>query len=548
MTKIQFETGHVVNFDGTPTQADIDEVALSIGATPQKQETQSKSFFRPKELISSIGKNISEPLLDAGQQLSESVAREKTGEMGAIEGAVRTVGTGLGQGAQAGIESVFGVGLDLVSAIVPDFIEDPVRRATGKNFNKLMQTDAGLSVIEAAQGIEASFNEMQPKNQQAIKDVFDLALTGLDFATGGTTSKTVKKGLQEGAETIGKKGTQLVDDAGRKTLEESRDKLSSLIIDDSTPTKRTALAGRTEEGGAFTGRKINLTDNENLILDEISQITGINPSRSALFNKNILDDSIGKEARKLTQQITDDNFIFPKKEVASKLDEALDILKREDTDVIGDAEKLADRIFAKMKVFVDAEDGTGLGGFNARKNFDKWVRSKKPKAFEKQDAFNTIVRKARGTVNDFIAEKAPTAPVKESLLKQSRLINASDTLGVKAGKEAGTGFIRLIDKASGALGTKNKVVQLLAAGVGIGGLGAAATFAPAAAGIGGLAATALLVKKALTSPATKKKLGKVLLEIEKQLPKASGAERIILLEIKEEIRTLIQEENTSEQD
>nr|AKH48011.1 thrombospondin [uncultured marine virus] len=538
MTRIRLETGQIINFEGTPSQGDIDEVVRSIGDTapqPTQQETQSKSFFRPKQLSSSVGRSLKDPFQSAAGDIQSAVSRQSRGE----QGVGRTALTAVGQGSQAGIESVFGAGLDLISAIVPDFIEDPVRRNVGNQINKFAQTEAGLSLLEAARGIEGRINEFSPENQQAIRDVFDLALTGVDIGTAGVAKGAVKRGLKETAQRAGEKGSRLIDEAVDTTEENIRDNFAKLIVDESTPTKRTALSGRTKEGGFFTGREVGLTDGEQKIVDELLKVEGLNPKRSALFNKNILDEQIGSEAKLLKQQLTEDNFIFPKAEVKKRLDDSLEILKKESPDVIGDSEKLADRLFAKAKVFIDAEEGTGLGGLIARQKYDAWVKSKKPKAFEKQDAFNTINREARRVMNDFLAEKAPSAPVKESLEKQSRLLSASDTLATKSGKEAGTGFVRLLDKSTEVLGTKNKVVQLLAAAVGIGGLGAAATFAPVAAGVGGAAATAVLTKKALTSPSAKKKLGKVLLEIEKQLPKADDATRTILLEIQEGIRPLV---------
>jgi len=540
MTRIKFETGQIVEFDGQPTQADIDEVAASF----KSKEPQSRSFFRPGELGDQLAKDVKEPFKNYTDPLRTAVQREKEavgfGEKAEMAG--RTVLTGLGQGPQAGIGAAFNIGTTLLSAIVPDWLEDPIREIAGEKTDKWIEDFAtsnyGINVLEGARGVEEFIGGMKPKNQQAVKDVFATALTAADLYSAGTTSGVSRTAGKK----VISKGEDIIEGTVRDKKIGAREKLGNLIIDDSTPTKRAALAGRTTEGGFFTGRNIALTKNENKIIDELLNIKGVDPNKTALYNKNIIDNEIGREADNLVKQVEADNFIFPKKELNKKLDDVLTALKKEDTDVIGDAEKLADRIFSKIKVFVEAEDGTGAGALRARKAYDKWVKTKKPKAFDKQDAFATINREARATLNDFLASKAPTAPVKQSLLRQSRLINVAETLATKSSKEGATGFIRLIDKASNVLGTKNKVVQLFAAALGIGGLGAASTFAPAAAGALGLGVAGVASRKLLTSPASKKKFGKVLIEIGKQLPKADNATAIMLIEIQEEIKDIFREE------
>jgi hypothetical protein len=83
-----------------------------------------------------------------------------------------------------------------------------------------------------------------------------------------------------------------------------------------------------------------------------------------------------------------------------------------------------------------------------------------------------------------LEEKAPTLGIKSSLKRQSSLFNALDTLEVKAAQEADNAIGRAMQRIGMVLGTKSKVVQAVAAAAGIGGLGAAATFAPAVAIIG----------------------------------------------------------------
>ena len=520
---------------GAP-QADIQEYINSRQITSaSKQPTQSKSLFRPVELLKSIGSRAKQEFGSSSESIQQAQQRQEAGKQGGL----RTTGTALAQGAQAGLGTAFGAVLDVGSAVLPDFIENPIRRKLGAEFDTFIASEKGQSLVQTITAVSDKIDTLQPKNQQLVKDIADAALTAADIGTSGAVSKASTKGLSKVGAAAGTKGKSVVTKANKDAITEARSKLADLIIDTSTPTKRAAKARATKEGGFFSSRDVTPNFQENLMMDELVTTPGIRVNRSALFNLNALTKETAKEAGKLRNALTVDNFIFPKKEAVSRLSSQLDNLKVSDTDIIGDAEKLADRVFDKMKVFIEAGDGTGLGAWDARIAFDKWVKAKKPKAFEKQDAFNTAVTSARRTVNDFIEEKATKTDVKKSLKRQSRLRNAEDILATKASKESSTGFVRLLDRATEVLGTKSRVVQLMAAAVGIGGLGAAASFAPAVAAVGGVVGVSALLIKAIKSPASRKLLGEALITIEKLLPKATAKERAVLTELKDEITSLL---------
>lgn len=534
MARVTLEDGRVINFEGTPSQSDIDEVVASLDVSPVKK-TNSKSFLRPKQLGTSLKDIATEEFGSAAKQIQGASQRERAGE----QGVARTGFTAVAQGAQAGLSTAFRGALTVGSAALPDFIENPIRRKLGDAYDSFIESNAGQKLIQTVSDVSAKVDQLEPKNQQLVKDAADAALTGVDLLTlrAGSASKGAFQQVGAKAGAASKTLASQTDNIAEKKI---RSKLSDLIIDTSTPTKRAAVATRTTEGGLFTGRTVKPTRFENQVVDEMLKTPNIKPNRSALTNLNAVNKAVAKEADSLKSSLKDDNFIFPKKELSARLDDALSDLKLTDPGVIGDSEKLADRLFDKAKAFINDSDGTGLGALRARQQFDDWITTKRPKAFEKQDSFNTIARSARKEMNDFLAEKAVKTDVKASLSRQSRLMSAQDVLRVKSGKESATGFVRLLDKATEALGTKNRVVQLVATAVGIGGLGAAATFAPAVAAVGGVVGAALLLIKALKSGTSKKALAAVLKEIEKQLPKASQAEKLIYLELRDEIQTLLE--------
>jgi len=537
MPTVTLQDGRKINFATTPTQADIDEVVSKF--TPikpiQPEATGSLSPFRPKQIIARAGEAIKEEFGGAAKQIQEAIARKERGEQGVL----RTGITTLAQGTQAGLSTAFRGIFGAASIALPDFIENPLRRKLGDKFDDFIESETGQKLVSEIQNVSEKIDTLDPKNRQLIRDVGDIAMTGVDLATFGVGGKATRRGLEKVGKEAGEKGAEILQRSERDQIENVRGKLADMIIDDTTPTKRSAVSTRTIEGGFFSGRTIKPTATENKIVDELLTTPDIKANRSSLFNLNSITRTIKEEAQDLRQALKENNFIAPKREAISRLSLKLEDLKATDTDIIGDSERLADRIFEKMRVFIEDSDGTGLGFLNARQNFDTWVRIKKPKAFEKQDAFNTAVRSARNTVNDFLVEKATKTEVKKSLTRQSMLKRAEDVLKVKAGKEAPTGFGRLLDKAMAILGRKNQIVQLMATLVGIGGLGAAATFAPAVAVGGGLVGAAIGLVRLLKSPAGRKKLGQLLLLIEKALPTAKGEKKEILTELRDEVKALL---------
>jgi len=507
--------------------------SLSAQSTPR--ETQSKSFLRPKELLSSFRDISTQEAADVQSQISDAKSRLASGE----QGLGRTAFTIGSQGAQLGLSTGFRSVGNVLSAALPDFIEDPIRRKLGDKTEDFLGSEQGQQTVDLVVKLNDAVDTLEPKNQQLVRDVADTLLSGVDVVSGGVAGQVTRRGATQVGRQAGEKGASLLRQAEKDAADNAQAKLVDLITDTSTPTKRASIAGRTTEGGFFSGRTVNPSSRDLEIVNELVTTPGIKVNRSALFNVNALSKEIRREAEALTKAIEENNFIFPKKEANARLVSVAEDLKATNPNIVGDAEKMADRVFAKMQTFIEANEGTAAGALKARKEFDRYVTSNKPKAFDKEDNYNTIVREARRTVNDFIEEKAIDVDVKKSLQRQSRLLEAQDVLKTKAGKESTTGFVRALDRATEALGTKNRVVQLLATAVGIGGLGAAATFAPAVAAVGGVTIAANLITKALKSPTSRKALAKALLAIEKALPKAKGEEKTILNELKDELTTLL---------
>ena len=87
-----------------------------------------------------------------------------------------------------------------------------------------------------------------------------------------------------------------------------------------------------------------------------------------------------------------------------------------------------DKLLNKMISLIEENKGSGSGVLKARKAYDAWVKSQKPKVFsaETENAFSIANREIRQTLNTILDEKAVSVSVKEELKSQSNLFNAPD--------------------------------------------------------------------------------------------------------------------------
>lgn len=98
--------------------------------------------------------------------------------------------------------------------------------------------------------------------------------------------------------------------------------------------------------------------------------------------------------------------------------------------MVGDNKKIAQNLINKYKAIQSEEGGTALGVLKARRRFDEYVRSVKPKALGSTtgNVYDSAVKAIRTGANDFLHSIIKDVDVRASLLKQSNLFRAIDML------------------------------------------------------------------------------------------------------------------------
>lgn len=365
----------------------------------------------------------------------------------------------------------------------------PIGAVAGAAFSPITEAPGIKQGLEVAGGaiqkipgveeLQQKIAELQKNNPQIAKDLGDIFNTAILIGGGKTTASAGKELERAG---------QSIERSGIATAKAEKEKFTqSLVSPIETKAVKEAQVGRTVESGKFfKSDVVQPTPMEAAFAKEVSQIPGISSKNTFQKNFNIIKEFNSKQAKQLESDVAKYDFIIPKRNILAQLRNSAEELQSSPL-IVGDAEKTAAKLIKGAEEIIAKNKGTGSGLLKARKEFDAWVLKQKPKVFDAkaENAFTIANDKVRRTLNDILDNHATNLGVKDSLRKQSLLYRSMENIGVKAAQEANSPFLRMLDRVGKVLGVKSRIVQGVAAAVGIGGLGAAATFAPAAAVLGG---------------------------------------------------------------
>ncbi len=458
------------------------EQLKAMGAVP-------KSQYRPQaQKEPSFGEGITSALDIRFGKTQEAFKAQRKGEQTLPETALQVVGQGAGFAFD-----VLGEAIKSVIDKIPDAIKEPAK-AVGK---EILDTPIGQAGIRAiAEGTEV-YRDWKEGNPRAARNLEAAVNVASLFPVGAGGKAVTQEALGITGKVAGKAATVLEKSALKGIEAEKQSFIRNLIRPVQTKAIKEAQVARTIETGVGPFKKSIIAPSKSELRaeQELMKIPELKKGMTAQQSHNVVQDALSRESESLASKLAkpENKFTFTHKELLSRIERAKQKLS-ESPLIVGDAEKTADKLIAKVKSLVEERPATGANLLQVRKDFDVWVKSQKPKAFDatSENAFTIANKEIRRAINNFLDEKAPNAGVKESLARQSALFDAIDNIIPKAAIEADTAFRRVLQRVGEVLGTKSRIVQGIVAAVGIGGLGAAATFAPAVAVLGG---TGLLLYK-----------------------------------------------------
>ena len=415
------------------------------------------------------------------------------------EGALQVAGQAAG--------GVFDVAGRAISKVVPDIIEKPII----KGISSAVQTAPIQEVVK-------TYQEFRIKHPRAAADLEAginlLVLLGLPKA-------------QKGGQAISGRGGKAIKISGEKSLQAEKATFARRLTRPiRTPTVQRAEVARTTEAGFGPLKKsiVAPTSKELAAQKAVLQVQGVDKLKTYQQNYNIIKTHNKNLAQTLEAQLKANDFTYSKKELQVLLKNTKKELTRSPL-LVGDNAKLADKLIVELTRRLNSAQSNGSSLLRVRKEFDIWVKKQKPHIFDPKsdNALSFVNRELRGTVNDFLEKKATNVAVKQSLQKQSAFFTALENIAPKAAQEADTAIGRAFQNMMLAVGIKNRLVQQVAAIVGIGGLGAAATFAPAFAvlGVGGY--TIIRAGRLILSPKLRIYVGRLL----EEYGKVAGLQAVI---------------------
>ncbi|OGT23538.1 MAG: hypothetical protein A2W47_04495 [Gammaproteobacteria bacterium RIFCSPHIGHO2_12_38_15] len=426
--------------------------------------------------------------------------KKRTAKVEQISDIYKEKGISLPEGALQVAGQAAGGVLDVagraISKITPDIIEKPIV----KGISSIVQTAPVQEIVK-------TYQEFQTKHPRAAADLE--ASINLLMVLG------LPKAQKTGQAIVGK-GSKTITAAGTKSLQiEKESFVRRLTRPIRTPTVQRAEVARTTEAGFGPLKKsiVAPTSKELAAQKAVLQVQGVDKLKTYQQNYNIIKTHNKNLAQTLETQLKANDFTYSKKELASLLKNTKKELTRSPL-LVGDNAKLADKLITELTRRLNSAQPNGSSLLGVRKEFDIWVKKQKPHIFDPKsdNALSFVNRELRGTVNDFLEKKATNVAVKQSLQKQNALFTAMENIAPKAAQEADTAIGRAFQNMMLTVGIKNRLVQQVAAIVGIGGLGAAATFAPtfAVLGVGGY--TIMRAGRLVLSPKLRIYVGRLLEE------------------------------------
>ncbi len=505
------------------------------------------------EIVQAATQQVADPS-DPGfiEGVSQDLSARGEAISAAGEQALAGETTGLESDATILSQAILGVGdvgvraLDAAAggleAITPEPIrnavnqfETDVRGFASEQIDALLDTDIGQAGLEAFQGGVELFQQFADENPRIAKQVENAAIIG-STAIGGIGGRAVTSGAGTGGL---RRIAQGVDNRIAVQLADRRqDFIQGLVAPKETAaTKAAAGARKVEEGtGIFKRGVVPPTSDQIRMSNTISEIPGVSNKNTITGNKVEIQNALTEEVTRINTELGQFKTVLPK----NRIDQAFADIETqfgEEVLLAGASEgAAAQRVLDIAKKQLKDKPKTPKGILDARRAFDRELRRQRPKVFEatNENVMTSAIRIVRRNMNDLVSEGAPSANVRQSLSRQSNMLDALDVIAPKSQAEATSAFGRMISAATEATGLKTKLEKGLGALTIT--LGTAAIDPKIAAGLAGTVLAGAGLKRAAASTLPKKAISQALKASDRLLTTVTdpdklrqlGADRLII--------------------
>lgn len=490
------------------------------------------------------------------QEISQAYA---DGEQGWVRSYLHTLGK-VGAGAvldtmgntlEAGAKTLV-VGLDKTT---PDFLTDPLVDVGKSAFYSILESDVAQYGIEKAlQGAEAygAWKADNPRTARDLESVMNIGLLFAPVARGGTGGQGVAKGMMTRPlatvrAPLRKAGEALKGSAAASHARRARNYLENTLVEPFKELPRNVVK-RSEVTGLLRTIRRKPSPVLQKAIDETIE-TGV-VSSAALHTQNAhsIYGAIRKEAKNLTRIIRQkkpDANPAAFQSAMNRLDDVGARLTQKYPMIVGDSKEAIDKVIRQTKQVLDdlpeKLKGSPQGFLRARQKMDDLVDEWRGTGYwnkETAGPADLAIREGRDVLNDMLNAGLGDDIAKASLAKQRNLYVALDGIAPAAVREGTNIAWRTWEMVARALPMRSNFNNVMATFTGLGGLGAAAAFAPTFTNIALGMGIAYSGGRIVTSPLTRKFMGHLLSGLDEAIA-VTRADRLMLQELTQQ-RELLQ--------
>lgn len=395
-----------------------------------------------------------------------------------------------------------------IASHTPEEIKDPLKSGASYVVHAIATSDVGRAGLEKAKEGIVAYKEWAEEHPVVARNL-DAVVNIAALLAPVKGKPKVKPSATTRA------GDKLIRSGQRSEFKNRKAFIEKLVKPDETPKKAAERirAGHATVDPKTQKRTFELSPLERDSVTVLEGIRGVSPKNTLTQNHNIVRNYVNKQADQLEKALggLGTRGVYFGRELKTHFNQT--VKPNLDDVLAGDAAKIADKVIAKAEKLASQNPRTLAGLLKTRRELDAWAERYSTNIFSEgvDSARKTAVREVRDQINEFIAQRAGSrVGYKQSLFNQSRALRAMDDISTKAAKEANTRLGRAVQNVIKLLPLRSEFNNTMAAIFGVGGLGAAAIFAPfftklAAGAIAGYAG-----KRAIMSPKTRIGLGKLI--------------------------------------
>ena len=407
--------------------------------------------YSQRNLEQEFGQAVSERVGQTGPYIREQFGEVMQGELLPQEAVMRSA---FGQGALGTSLDILGetisYGAKKLSQVTPDDYEwlyvNSLKEAIAPLTDNRV-ADAAGKLMSSGVDWWLNFKQTNPRVAEDLEGVVNIAEV---YAPKGLKPPAP---LPRSSRTV-----QLADElygrAERQVNARRNEFVESLIEPEDNKPNRLERQQRRVENPKTGELSVELSQTEIEMREVLKTTEGVAPSRSLTGNINAIDERINKIGTRLDQRLRDSKVFLDTDSVLEELQGAVDNLLETSPTLVGDAGKVAQRIFNEAERLIRNTDGSAASLLNVRRELDKWIKKQGKDSWDgNENAYSIAQKSVRDVLNKLVADAAPDVDTLESLRRQHLLLLAKDRLLPKAAEELDTKLGRFMNNILRSTGT-----------------------------------------------------------------------------------------------